>query len=180
MYPCLILTPWFTAHAIVIWQRAISQEYSGEIDVLERYEEEARSPSITIRFPAVAKLNKKLKQNRTEIKFSRPNVYARDLYTCQYCGAQPPLNQLTYDHVIPRSKGGKTDFPNIVSACKKCNTKKGDKSLKASGLVLRKKPIIPKSLPMTSHLKLPDMVPSLWLPYLNDKITNIKIPSHAA
>ena len=76
-------------------------------------------------------------------------------------------NQLdAHDHVVPRSKGGKTEYGNIVAACRRCNTKKGDKPLKTSGLVLKRKPVHPKSLPMTTYIQLPEMVPALWLPYL--------------
>jgi 5-methylcytosine-specific restriction endonuclease McrA len=155
-------------HAIIDWQKSISMLWTGEIEVLESYEEEARSPSITIKFPAVARLVKKLPTQRHDLKFSRSNIYTRDQFSCQYCGAKPTAKQLTYDHVVPRSKGGKTDWHNIVSACKHCNTKKANKSVKAAGMNLKAKPVKPKSLPMTQRqIKLPDMVPTLWLPYLN-------------
>lgn len=176
MFPCLILTPWMAPHQIAPYQRSICQEYLGEIDVLERYEEVARSPSITIRFPCVARLNKTLISERKDIKFSRANVYARDGYRCQYCGQKKIASQLNYDHVIPRSKGGKTNWENIVASCISCNLKKGDKTLKQAGMVFLKKPVKPRSLPMSaSPVALPKEVPDLWLPYLNDRLASIKV-----
>jgi 5-methylcytosine-specific restriction endonuclease McrA len=176
MFPCLILTPWFTPHDVAPWQRAISSEYTGEVDVLERYEEEARSPSITIRFPCVARLVKKLVTEKKDIKFSRSNIYARDQYSCQYCGAKLPVKQLNYDHVIPRSKGGKTDWSNVATSCFSCNSRKGNKTLKQAGMTLRKQPTRPRSLPMSaSPILLPAKVPELWLPYLNDRLARLQI-----
>jgi 5-methylcytosine-specific restriction endonuclease McrA len=160
----------------VVWQKAISQAYTGEIDVLESYEEEARSPSITIRFPAVARLTKALITEKKDVKFSRQNVYARDGYRCQYCGVKPPPKQLNYDHVVPRSKGGKTDWYNIVAACIPCNLRKGNKTLKQAGMVLRKHPVRPHSLPMSSSpILLPAKVPEQWLPYLNDRLASLRV-----
>ena len=74
------------------------------------------------------------------VKFSRQNIYARDAYTCQYCGAKPPLSELTYDHVLPRALGGPTDWTNIVTCCLPCNRRKGGKRLEHSGLHLRRFP----------------------------------------
>ena len=176
MYPCLLLTPWFTPHASIAWQKAISQEYAGEIDVLERYEEEARSPSITIRFPAVARLVKKLNTEKRDLKFSRANVYARDQYRCQYCGHRKPPTQLNYDHVVPRSKGGSTTWCNVVASCIPCNLRKGNKTLKQSGMRLLKEPVKPHSLPMTASLvSLPSVVPELWKPYLHDRLAALQV-----
>jgi 5-methylcytosine-specific restriction endonuclease McrA len=150
--------------------------YTNEIDVFEWYEEEARSPSITIRFPCVARLSKTLISERKDIKFSRSNIYARDGYKCSYCGQKKQPHELNYDHVIPRSKGGKTNWENIVSSCIACNLKKGDKTLKQAGMALLRKPVKPKSLPMSaSPIALPREVPELWLPYLNDRLAQIKV-----
>lgn len=175
MFPCLVLTPSWLPHQVVVWQKAVSMQYTGELDVLEQYEEECRSPSITIRFPCVARLTKRLAHSRNDVKFSRSNLYARDHYECQYCGKRPGPKGLNYDHVIPRSKGGKTDWCNVVASCIPCNLRKGHKSLKQAGMTLRSLPVKPKSLPMSaSPVLLPASVPSLWLPYLSDRITQLQ------
>jgi len=77
------------------------------------------------------------------IKFSRRNIYERDAYTCQYCGDKPPRDRLTLDHVVPRSRGGKTTWTNIVLACQRCNLKKRDMTPEEADLTLLKKPVRP-------------------------------------
>lgn len=176
MFPCLVLTPWMSPHQVAPWQKAISQAYTGEVDVLEQYSETASSPSITIHFPCVARLNKSLVSEKKDVKFSRANVYARDGYKCQYCGHKKPPSQLNYDHVIPRSKGGPTNWENIVTSCIDCNLKKGSKTLKQAGMVLKRRPTRPHSLPMAaSPILLPARVPDLWLPYLNDRMARLQV-----
>jgi len=178
-FPCLILTPWFSVHQIRPWQKSIAMEYVGEIDVLERYEEEARSPSVTIRFPAVGRLIKKMSRDKHDVKFSRSGVYQRDEHRCQYCGVKFGEKQLTYDHVIPRARGGLTTWTNIVTACKPCNTRKGNKLAAQVGMKLIKHPVKPKSLPMRpAMIVLPREVPELWLPYLTDRMS--QLPQFAA
>ena len=173
-FPCLVLTPWMALHQVRQWQKAIVMEYTGEIDVLERYTEEARSPSITIRFPAVARLIKPMARDKHDIKYSRSNLYARDGHRCQYCGNKFTDKQLTYDHVIPRARGGLTVWTNIVAACKPCNTRKGNKTPEQAGMRLLKKPIKPKSLPIRpAMIVLPREVPEQWLPYLTDRMSQL-------
>lgn len=175
-YPCLVLTPWMATHQVVGWEKAISMLYTGEIDVLEQYAESARSPSVTIRFPAVGRLTKRLSSTKTDVKFSRANVYARDRYTCQYCGARPGAKGLNYDHVVPRSKGGETTFENIVTSCHPCNSRKGHKTLRQAGMTIRRLPVKPRSLPMTATpVPLPNPVPELWVPYLTDRMAQLQV-----
>lgn len=174
MYPCLVLTPWFSPHLICPWQVAISDSYTGKIDVLEQYEEVARSPSVEIRFPAVARLAKPMVRTKKDVKFSRANVYTRDGHRCQYCGIVPNTSAgLNYDHVIPRSKGGKTTWDNIVACCVVCNRKKGDRTPKQAGMRLLRIPQRPTSLPVSSPIILPREIPSLWVPYLGDRLARI-------
>lgn len=78
-------------------------------------------------------------------KFSRSNLYARDKNTCQFCGVKLPSSELTMDHVVPKSKGGKVTWTNIVLACAPCNLQKGNKSLKESGMKLVRMPFEPKA-----------------------------------
>jgi 5-methylcytosine-specific restriction endonuclease McrA len=85
-----------------------------------------RSPSWETKVPAVIMM-KEMMRKKGRPRFSKTNLYIRDMYTCQYCFERFPLSYLTLDHVIPISKGGKTHWENIVAACGPCNTKKGDK-----------------------------------------------------
>jgi 5-methylcytosine-specific restriction endonuclease McrA len=81
---------------------------------------------------------------RLPLPLTRRTVIARDLYTCQYCGAQPGRAELTIDHVLPRSRGGKTTWENAVTACKPCNHKKRDRTPEEAEMTLRAKPSRPR------------------------------------
>jgi 5-methylcytosine-specific restriction endonuclease McrA len=82
------------------------------------------------------------------VAFSRRNVFKRDHYTCQYCGVQPGGEELTIDHVIPRSQGGTSTWENCVLACVACNKRKADRTPQQAGMKLRKQPIRPQWKPM--------------------------------
>jgi len=107
-----------------------------------------------INFP-VPEIIRLLNFNRVfnmKIPFSRENLYKRDKSICQYCGKQFPRKELSIDHVIPRSKGGKTCWENCVLSCLDCNAKKGNKTLKEAGMRLLKKPKAPSwALPLPSR-----------------------------
>src|SRR6185295_1238507 len=113
----LVLTSWYFPHRIVMWEAAVTLVYLGKVDVLVSYDEEIRSPSTSIKTPAVVRLKKKTAATKRGVKFSRMNVYVRDDFACQYCGVKEVLGSLTYDHVIPRAQGGRTEWENIVTAC---------------------------------------------------------------
>ena len=101
--------------------------FLDRITVLEEYEDHvARSASLTIHYPAVA-VTKNYFNNKKGVRFSRANLYLRDLYQCQYCGDTFDNNELTIDHMIPKASGGKVNWENAVTACKTCNHKKGTK-----------------------------------------------------
>ena len=114
---------------IVSWQKAVTLFFLGKVDILECHEQVLHSPTHTMRLPAVVRLNRYVRPYPRKVKFSRQNLYFRDNYTCQYCHRHLPSSQLTYDHVVPRSKGGKTSWTNVVTACVRCNLKKGNKLL---------------------------------------------------
>ena len=90
---------------------------------------------------------------RSEVKFNRRNIFARDRNKCQYCGKRYPTSELSLDHIIPRSMGGEAAWENIVCACTKCNVKKGGRPPKQAGLKLIQKPVKPKHNPLVNlHL----------------------------
>ncbi len=136
----LLLNASFEPLRVIGWKRALTLLSSGKVEVLEEYGREVRSVSLTMRLPAVVRLFKMIRIKPGGVKFSRQNIYARDRYECQYCGANPPLRELTYDHVIPRALGGLTDWENIVTCCIFCNRRKGGKLLQYSDLRLRRQP----------------------------------------
>jgi|TARA_B110000971_G_C19985390_1_gene489327 5-methylcytosine-specific restriction endonuclease McrA len=109
------------------WKEAITYLWLDKVVVLEWYDDwVVSSASWETRVPAVIMLKTMLRNNRKP-RFSRYNVKLRDLFTCQYCASSFEPQTLTLDHVLPISKGGKTSWTNIVSACRPCNTAKSNK-----------------------------------------------------
>jgi len=112
--------------SVVDWQTAIKLLTLDKVKVLKNHENwVVRSPSVEMSVPSIVICTDYIKWPR-RIKYSRTNVYLRDDFTCQLCGAKPPIQLLTLDHVIPRSKGGKTNWFNVITACRKCNGEKGN------------------------------------------------------
>jgi 5-methylcytosine-specific restriction endonuclease McrA len=164
--PTLLLTPWMAPHKVISWQAAITLSVLGKVDVLEEYDEAIRSPSLTMRAPAVVRLRRPLGAVKRQVKFSRVNVFARDGFRCQYCGVKRTPHELNYDHVVPRVQGGKTEWENIVTACYECNGKKRGRTPEQAGMTLRRPPVKPKWLPMTTPLgRDPSQIPEVWSPY---------------
>ena len=112
------------------WKEAITYLWMDKVTVLDWYDDWiVRSNSWETRVPAVIML-KEMYRRRRNPRFSKYNVHLRDYFTCQFCLTSFPKQQLTLDHVIPISRGGKTNWENIVSACGPCNSKKGSKLIK--------------------------------------------------
>jgi len=163
----LMLTPWMAPHKIISWERAVCLAYLGKVEVIETWDADLRGPSITMKAPAVVRLTKGAVSTKQSVRFSRINVFTRDGFRCQYCGAKKSLRELNYDHVIPRVKGGKTVWENIVTSCYACNDKKGSRTPAEAGMKLLRMPFKPKSLPVTPPVVLSEgVIPELWQPYV--------------
>lgn len=115
------------------WQDALRAVFRDSVVVISQYDRDVHSPSISVRLPSVLAL-KDFVPNMRPVAFTRFNVYLRDEWHCQYCGMPRHTQELTFDHVIPRSRGGRTIWSNIVAACHSCNVRKGDKTPEASGM----------------------------------------------
>jgi 5-methylcytosine-specific restriction endonuclease McrA len=110
--------------SIVCWQEALKNVFQEKVQILAFYDKTVRSPSTEIRLPSVISLKKYVKPAR-QPAFTRFNVFLRDRFECQYCLERKPTHELTFDHVIPRSRGGLTTWENVVTACPPCNLRKG-------------------------------------------------------
>jgi len=108
------------------WQDAVTAVVKGHLDVVAEYDEVIRSPSTTMRLPSVVAMKSYVPMPK-RVAFTRFNVFLRDKFRCQYCGNRFPTSELTFEHVIPRSKGGQTTWTNIVAACDRCNLTKADR-----------------------------------------------------
>ncbi len=161
----LLLTPWMMPHKIISWQDAVTMMFLNKVEVLEAYDEEIVSPSLAIRMPAVVRLKRSASNTKRGVKFSRINVFTRDGFRCQYCGDKKRMDELNYDHVIPRMQGGKTVWENIVTACYPCNNKKRGRTPEQAGMTLLSRPIKPKSLPLTPALLDLRTIPPAWSGY---------------
>ncbi len=107
------------------WQDAIKAVCMERVSVLSEYDCEVHSPSLTLRLPSVIALRDYVGTQR-RLAFTRFNVFLRDGFACQYCGRKEAAPDLTFDHVIPRSRGGRTTWENVVTACSPCNLRKGN------------------------------------------------------
>lgn len=162
----LLLTSWYFPIKIMRWQDAVRMFFQEKIDVIVEYDDEIRSPSITIKTPAVIRLRKSVAKYKRGIKFSRINVYMRDGFCCQYCGNKFTMRALSYDHVTPRSAGGRTTWDNIVTACKNCNAKKDNRTCDEAGMWPIHEPKRPKNLPLVSPITGIRNPPEEWEPFL--------------
>lgn len=124
------------------WQDAIKAVQADRVNVVEHYDFEVRSPSVSMQVPAVISLKEYVATDR-KAAFTRENVFLRDGYCCQYCGTRFSIAQLTLDHVHPQSKGGKTVWENILSACGPCNNRKGDRTAADVGMKPLSRPHAP-------------------------------------
>ena len=102
------------------WQDAVKAVFLDRVSVLSEYDTRVRSPSCSIALPSVIALKDFIPSARKPA-FTRFNVFLRDNFACQYCGEQLPTSELTFDHVVPRSRGGRTTWDNVVTACGSCN-----------------------------------------------------------
>jgi 5-methylcytosine-specific restriction endonuclease McrA len=162
----LVLDPAWQAHRTVSWEKAVCLLFDRKAEVVSEFDEELRSPSVTMKMPAVIRMTRKTKLRRTVIKFSRENLLTRDGFTCQYCCVGFERDALTKDHVLPRSRGGRSTWENIVMACHACNRRKGNRTPTEAGMPLMRTPRQPTWLPMTSKRLNVVRMPEQWRPFL--------------
>jgi 5-methylcytosine-specific restriction endonuclease McrA len=111
---------------------------------------------------------------RIEVKFNRRNIFARDKNRCQYCGRRRRTSELSLDHIIPRSMGGKAVWENIVCACAECNVKKGGRTPKEAGMTLIQKPVKPKHNPLV-HIHLGEQRYRSWQQFLDHAYWSVEL-----
>jgi 5-methylcytosine-specific restriction endonuclease McrA len=133
-----------------------------------------RTIHFEIQVPRVIRLLTYDRLPRTRVKFNRRNIFARDGNRCQYCGKRFPTGELSLDHVMPRSRGGGTDWENIVCACVRCNVRKGGRTPSEAGMRLTKPPIKPRTSP-TLGLKLANRKYQSWKTFLDDAYWTVEL-----
>lgn len=159
--PTLVLNKSWLAIATTPVRQALRLVYAGSAKAIqpETYEAHAfeswadlavapeepcvRTVTLRIRVPEVIMLTRYDRMPAQSVVFTRRNLYKRDRNTCQYCGLRPGTAELTIDHVVPRSRGGRSTWDNCVLACVKCNRRKADRTPEEAGLHLKKTPVRP-------------------------------------
>lgn len=179
---CLVLNADYSLLRIVDYKKAMlwHLKYSDTdygVEIIDFYEDDyIIGTNNTYPIPAVAKIKKYFNMTNFNVSFSKKNIFIRDDYTCQYCGLKKTLNELTYDHVIPKSKwkkelGSATSWTNITTACISCNRKKGGRTPQQANMPMLSIPHKPvknsKYLPVMFHLsKIDREVPKEWKTYI--------------
>jgi 5-methylcytosine-specific restriction endonuclease McrA len=141
----LVLNRSFEALHVCDMRRAIVLLFTGRAERVEDTADLIRSPSVAWVMPSVIRLQRYIQRPPTQtLSFNKKNILKRDGYTCQYCGRNGS-ERMTIDHVVPRYLGGKTIWENVVSACRSCNTSKGNRTPQQAGMRLPRNPSKPLS-----------------------------------
>jgi 5-methylcytosine-specific restriction endonuclease McrA len=146
------------------WQDAIKAVFLERVNIVAHYDRAVRSPSLEMRLPSVVSLKTFVKP-ATQPAFTRFNVFLRDKFSCQYCGSR---EDLTFDHLLPRSRGGHTTWINVVAACSFCNLAKGNLTMSEAGMYPSQMPFQPSvhHLHRNGRLFPPNYLHDSWLDYL--------------
>jgi len=132
------------------WQEAVKAVFLDRVNIVSEYENEVRSPSLSMRLPSVIALKRYVPLSRRPA-FTRFNVFLRDHFACQYCGGAPGASELTFDHVTPKCLGGRTNWENVVAACSNCNLMKGNQLPKDCGMLPTRSPMEPTNYQLQSN-----------------------------
>jgi len=161
----LLLSPNYEPLEVIGWRKAMCLLSMGKIEVVEELDDQnIRSVSIIFKMPAVVRLINMFRRPRKRIRYRKNNVFARDRWTCCYCGVKKNASELTVDHVLPRAQGGKTDWSNVVASCPRCNLRKADRTPQQAGMKMHYKPYQPDWVPVLSF-QVKAELPEVWRPY---------------
>jgi 5-methylcytosine-specific restriction endonuclease McrA len=146
------------------WQEAVKAVFLDRVNIVSEYDRFVRSPTLEMRLPSVVSLKTFVKP-ALHPAFTRFNVFLRDRFSCQYCGAR---EDLTFDHVIPRSRGGLTRWDNVVTACAPCNLAKGNTMPKDAGMLPMQAPTRPTVFELHRNGRHfpPNYLHDSWVDYL--------------
>ena len=173
----LVLSINYEPICTVNWFDAFCQILRGAAVLVEEYpDRKINSVRKAYPMPSVIQL-KKFVNHRKSIRFSRENVWLRDEGKCAYCQKQCSRHNFTYDHIMPKTAGGKTGWDNVVVACIKCNQLKGGRTPKEAGMTLHAHPGAPKTLSgFRKSIRVRKNMPKTWAFYLqSDVYWNIEL-----
>lgn len=149
------------------WQDTIRAIFLDRVAVVSHYDRVIHSPGREFRLPSVIALKEYVPQNRRP-PFTRFNVFLRDRFTCQYCAGPFPAQDLTFDHLVPRSRGGRTCWTNILTACTRCNLRKGNRLAHECGMRPASRPSVPTAHQLRQNGRQfpPNYLHESWRDYL--------------
>jgi 5-methylcytosine-specific restriction endonuclease McrA len=142
--PVLVLNQNYEPLNVCDIRRAFRLLGAEKAELLENNHQVIHTPTREIRAPSVIRLQYHIKRPQPRVKLSRREIFSRDRHTCQYCGAAS-RHQLTIDHVVPRHRGGRHEWENLVAACRACNHRKGGKTLAEARMALLREPRAPRA-----------------------------------
>lgn len=161
----LVLNLDYTPISVCTVQRAFLLVYLEKAELVKKNSlYNLHTVDNTYAMPSVIKLKRYISIPYKGVILSRENVFRRDGYQCQYCGTN---KELTLDHVVPKAKGGSTAWNNLVTACKRCNSKKGDFSPEEAGFELNIRPYKPSYVMFIRDFS--GYAYDEWMPFLNSK-----------
>jgi len=158
----LLLNQNYEPLTVVSAKKAIILVYLRKVEIVEKRDRLVRSQRLAFPLPSIIRLLCYIHIPRKKVELTRRNILRRDRYRCQYCGTTK--GPLTVDHIIPRTKGGIDSWENLVSACVKCNNKKGNRTPEEAGMKLLQQPKRPSYLFFIQHLI--GISEESWKPYL--------------
>ena len=146
------------------WQETVKAVFLDRVNIVSEYDRFVRSPTVEMRIPSVVSLKTYVKPALYPA-FTRFNLFLRDRFICQYCGSR---EDLTFDHLIPRSRGGHTTWINVVAACSPCNLRKGSLTPTEARMFPSQTPIQPtvQHLHRNGRLFPPNFLHESWMDYL--------------
>ncbi|MEM6926153.1 MAG: HNH endonuclease [Myxococcota bacterium] len=162
----LLLDKAFRPLRAINWRRAVCLDLGERVEVLEYYDRTVRTAHDEFPIPAVIRVPGWMHRLPQVVPPTRRNVLLRDGFACGYCGRTGTAAQLTIDHVHPRSRGGRTEWSNVVTACAPCNRRKGDRTPTEAGMPLAVPPREPSALQLGRRGMVMGDAPPEWLAYL--------------
>ena len=149
------------------WQDAVKAVFMGRVQTLSEYERVVHSPSLAMRLPSVIALRQFIPLSRRPA-FTRFNVFLRDSFSCQYCNGRFETRELTFDHVTPRSRGGRTTWANVVTACSRCNIRKSNRTPQEANMIPQRAPAVPSTWQLRENGRAfpPNFLHRDWRDYL--------------
>lgn len=157
----LVLNQDYQALSICSVERAFILLFLKKADLIDELPGKTlRSVGRAFKYPSVIRLNKYARVPYRQVSLTRANIFRRDKHTCAYCGAR---TDLTIDHILPRSIGGRESWENLITACQSCNAKKGNQTPEQSGMKLRFQPFRPS---FVMYLNNSASYQDTWRPYL--------------